>query len=340
MSSTFSVDHTASRCIDDNLATLCATTETSPGVNWVAVQVPPGTRVSHVAVYNRQDYASIQHWLGSIQVWLGTAPGATGGTATLCGVGSYDATISQAEPYVFSCAGATSGSFVTVLNVGCTTCILALAEVAVYQLPLLPPAPLPAHPPPPSPPPFQCQFWCVPPFTCGTGCRGCQGCATQVPRPSRRGSEAMADDQRPAQRAEAVEASEVSASFPAAHHPPSTPLVTQTALPLQGDSSTDAVPSVGILIALLVGIVLVLTLLAIACCKRCARGGGTDKTDTHTKRSKTVIMVEGARIWQEAHVNTEPHLEMTSGPAQSFPMVAGSESIAKHKASTCDHHEG
>ena len=108
---------------------------------------------------------------------------------------------------------------------------------------------------------------------CGTGCRGCQGCATQVPRPSRRGSEAMADDQRPAQRAEAVEASEVLASFPAAHHPPSTPLVTQTALPLQGDSSTDAVPSVGILIALLVGIVLVLTLLAIACCKRCARGG-------------------------------------------------------------------
>ena len=76
-STVYSAAYIADHLIDDALDSLSATTITSAVGNWLAVRVPSGTRVGPVAIYNRRDDASHASWLGSVEVWLGSAPGNT-----------------------------------------------------------------------------------------------------------------------------------------------------------------------------------------------------------------------------------------------------------------------
>lgn len=117
LSSTFSNDYRAALAIDNNFNTLAASTETAPNTNWLAVQLPDQTRVGFVAVYNRRDFSSIQHWLGSFEVSLGSAPADPNGV--VCGTGAYDANMDQSLPYVFDCGGSTAGSTLTIFGRDC-----------------------------------------------------------------------------------------------------------------------------------------------------------------------------------------------------------------------------
>ena len=89
MSSTLDVAWAAAACIDGSRGTLnaagstCATAANAAQANWLSVQVAGGTRVGTVAIFNRIDQPSLQHWLGSVDVWLGKAAGQTSGGAGL-----------------------------------------------------------------------------------------------------------------------------------------------------------------------------------------------------------------------------------------------------------------
>ena len=58
LSTIFDNSYAAAQCTDGSLTTMCATEATSAGNNWVAVQVPVGSSVGQVAVYNRRDFGS------------------------------------------------------------------------------------------------------------------------------------------------------------------------------------------------------------------------------------------------------------------------------------------
>jgi len=184
MSSTLDVAWAAAACIDGSRGTLnaagstCATAANAAQANWLSVQVAGGTRVGTVAIFNRIDQPSLQHWMGSVDVWLGGTAGQASGDAVLCGSATYSAlTHHPTDPYFVSCGGAASGDWVTIKQMSCpstgmgrrlqsgkgsgvstTDCMLVLAEVEVYVEPLPPtppmaPPPSPPPLPPPSPPP-------------------------------------------------------------------------------------------------------------------------------------------------------------------------------------------
>ena len=63
--------------IDGNTATLAASnllTATS-GDQWISVQMPAGSRIGYVAVYNRDDYAWATAMLNPYEIWLTATPG-------------------------------------------------------------------------------------------------------------------------------------------------------------------------------------------------------------------------------------------------------------------------
>ena len=121
----------ASRAIDGSYDTICATAETTAGSNWLAVRPAAGTKIGVIAMYNRRDYLATG--LGSIQVWLGSAPGDTS-SGESCGSVSYTAT-AEPSPYLTFCGGASADMYpwVTLLQTACVSseCLLALAEVEV-----------------------------------------------------------------------------------------------------------------------------------------------------------------------------------------------------------------
>ena len=133
MSSTFSSDLSANYCMDHVYSTICATGASSPGSNWIAVQLIPGTHVGAVAVHNRRD--AYAYMLGSFEVWVGASAGdMSSESAARCGEASYDEQ-SEPDPYVIQCVGAMSSesvTWVTVRQTTCpSTCIFALAEIDV-----------------------------------------------------------------------------------------------------------------------------------------------------------------------------------------------------------------
>ena len=70
LSTTLSSAYSGDLCTDDSYDTLCATSDSAAGENWVAVRVPVGSRVGPVAVYNRRDDTASAAWLGTIGVCL------------------------------------------------------------------------------------------------------------------------------------------------------------------------------------------------------------------------------------------------------------------------------
>jgi len=140
MSSTYSTanfpghDFSAAMCIDGNTGSatgawnFCMSTygEASP---WLSLQLPQGSTVSQVKVWARADCC--QRFLGTLQVWVGSRPGAPNVGMTQCGQLT---TTAEAGPHTVTCSTALRGSTVTVLLPG-TQRFLVLAEVTAYGIP-------------------------------------------------------------------------------------------------------------------------------------------------------------------------------------------------------------
>jgi len=123
----------ASNAIDASLDTIAVSTQEVG--NWLSVEVPSGTAISYVVVYNRIDLAgSWPAQLGTFEAWVGSAAGDTGlSSAVLCGTTTYrNPSGIDSEPYVVNCGGLSSGRFVTVKQIGPAR-YLAIAEVEVYS---------------------------------------------------------------------------------------------------------------------------------------------------------------------------------------------------------------
>ena len=61
--------------LDDTSTPTCATEISSPGSNWLSLNVPAGTRVGDVQIFNRHDYPQFRSWLGTFELWLGSSAG-------------------------------------------------------------------------------------------------------------------------------------------------------------------------------------------------------------------------------------------------------------------------
>ena len=124
--------------------------------NWLSVQIPSFTFVTSVAVYNIQNNEVYQTFLGTFEIYITAAPGATTG-GFKCGEATYRSpTGFDTEPYVVQCGGYQAGDrgFVTVQQTGANPRFLIVAEMHVWGIPPSPPPPaLPLPSPSPSPPP-------------------------------------------------------------------------------------------------------------------------------------------------------------------------------------------
>lgn len=137
----------AAHLIDGDMATLIATESTT--ANWAQIAIPASTPVSYVAIYNRNDESQYMAWLGSFDVYVGTAASPY---ATKCGsVADY----SEAGPRIVQCPTAPVGDVVRIEQTGAAR-YLTIAELFACSPsppypPALPPSPFPPALPPPSP---------------------------------------------------------------------------------------------------------------------------------------------------------------------------------------------
>ena len=149
----------ASAAIDGDVRSLCATAKQANA--WVSVQVPRGTAVRTVVIFNRPDNPEYQAWLSPFEVWVGAFYGdAASSTSVRCGAPSMRVP-ATAGPFSVTCAGANGGGaragpFVTVKQTGGAARFLTLGEVKVYAArdALHDRAPSPPRPPPPRPLPL------------------------------------------------------------------------------------------------------------------------------------------------------------------------------------------
>lgn len=141
-----SADFAASRCIDGQVDTICASV-LSAGA-WLSVRIPPNVRIDYVAITNRNDGPTYQAWLSPFQLWLGSSAGEQGVACT-----PHDATVpSGVGPFFIRCPGE-AHEFVTLILRGSTERPLSIAELDVYTAPPSPPAPPPPLMPRPLSPP-------------------------------------------------------------------------------------------------------------------------------------------------------------------------------------------
>jgi len=133
LSTVYAGGHPAAHAIDGDVHTNAVSRKYAD--NWLAVEVPIGTAIEYVAVYNRVDLAgSWPAQLGTFEVWVGSMPGDTSpATAVKCGEARYrNPSGIDSEPYVINCGGVSSGQFVTIKQIGPSR-FLILAEVDVYS---------------------------------------------------------------------------------------------------------------------------------------------------------------------------------------------------------------
>ena len=137
----------------------------APGGAWMSLEVPAGTNVASVSVYNNPQYLS---GLQAFEVWVGNTRGAYTFTGAIpCG--ARQTASSTVGPFTVTCAAPISGRYVTIKQTTSGTGFLSLGEVEVYHTangaapspsssPPPPPLPSPSalptvSPPPPSPTP-------------------------------------------------------------------------------------------------------------------------------------------------------------------------------------------
>ena len=129
MSSVFSAYYSGDKVTDGQLDTICASSWSSGGDEWVSVQmtVPSGMAVGYVLVYNRAE-SYLQSMLSGYEVWLGSAAGqqsyACSGPNTIA---------AAVGPFATWCGGAPAGlTYTTVVLRAVTSKMLSFAELEVY----------------------------------------------------------------------------------------------------------------------------------------------------------------------------------------------------------------
>ena len=121
----------ASNTIDGSLRTLCASKWQDNA--WLSVQLPAGSAIDYVAIYNRADARKYADWLGLFEVYVGTVAGDTSSASTVkCG-GPVSApwTPDAPTPFLVACPQGTSGAYVTLKQVGAAR-YLTILEMEAY----------------------------------------------------------------------------------------------------------------------------------------------------------------------------------------------------------------
>ena len=111
LSSTFTATYGAQYLIDGDRDTLVATS--SAQGNWASITLNDNTPVTWVVVINRRDSTVFAAWLGTFEVWVGTA---TAPQTTLCDTITYTAA-DFGSRYIVQCPFGTVGSAVRVLQI-------------------------------------------------------------------------------------------------------------------------------------------------------------------------------------------------------------------------------
>ena len=131
--STSYAGYPAYNAVDGDVYTLAATQNAQSYTQWISLQMPPGTTITRVEVYNRADGALYEDMLSPYEVWLGSS---AGGETYDCGGGPLTlASPAGRGPFTTTCAGRTDLPYVTVLIRAGTLRYLTLGEVKVFGAP-------------------------------------------------------------------------------------------------------------------------------------------------------------------------------------------------------------
>ena len=149
----------ASQCIDGDLNTFCASNLLSTASDeWLSIEMPVGTPIGYVAVYNRVDALWATRMLNPYEVFLTASPGAYGASSahSCTNGGSVSAFPAPAGggPFMIWCGGASNLRYVTLVIRAAAAPpvrVLSPTEVKVYMR-AMPPSPPPPSPPTPLPP--------------------------------------------------------------------------------------------------------------------------------------------------------------------------------------------
>ena len=131
----------AYQAIDNNMDTICASQGLTTAADLsLSVQVPAGSTIGYVAVYNRNDAAWAAAMLNPFEVWLTASPGTAStesSSAHKCADGLRDESVGTA-PVMVNCGSRNDLRYVTIIiRAGPTSPfrLLSVAEVRVYTPP-------------------------------------------------------------------------------------------------------------------------------------------------------------------------------------------------------------
>ena len=120
----------AANAIDGNTGTLAASLYATSTDQWLSVQVPAGSAIGRVDVYNRADNPTMAAWLCPYELWLGASAGAL---TYDCGGGSLNPpSCNTLGPFSTFCGGRDDLPYVTIILRSGTARLLTLGEVQVF----------------------------------------------------------------------------------------------------------------------------------------------------------------------------------------------------------------
>ena len=139
MRTTYSSAYAASKAIDGDIRSIAASGVLSAANDeWISVQMPAGSAIGHVAVYNRDDYPWATAFLNPYELWLTAAPGTVtveSSTAHRCAA---DLEAPDIGPYMTWCGARSDLPYVTLIVRAAAappTRLLSLGELMVYGTP-------------------------------------------------------------------------------------------------------------------------------------------------------------------------------------------------------------
>jgi len=119
LSSTYSWQRwPASNTIDGRLETVCASKWQANA--WLSVQVPAGSTVDYVAIYNRADNPRYAAWLGEFEIYVSDVVGDTSSASSVKCAGPVSVPWSEGgvKPFLVGCPSSPTGTYVTLKQVG------------------------------------------------------------------------------------------------------------------------------------------------------------------------------------------------------------------------------
>jgi len=117
---------------DGELSTIAHSGSAASSDQWLSIQLPTGSSVGQVDVYNSNADPTRRCWLFPFEVWLGSTPG---GQTHDCGGGPItNPTCTNAlGPFAVNCGGRSDLSYVTIVIRAGTWRLLTIGEVKVFS---------------------------------------------------------------------------------------------------------------------------------------------------------------------------------------------------------------